>query len=141
MSTVAQIEANIANSQLSTGPRTPEGKARSAFNSTKLGLYAKQAVLLTAEDHQAFEALNATYQCELNPNTPVEQTIFATPDRRLEHGKGEPSGSRPSRRGARPAAFRKQSLQSHHPPRTQSKLLFAERTQSGRNSINHGIIN
>ena len=131
MSTVAQIEANIANSQLSTGPRTPEGKARSAFNSTKL----------TAEDHQAFEALNATYQCELNPNTPVEQTIFATPDRRLEHGKGEPSGSRPSRRGARPAVFRKQSLQSHHPPRTQSKLLFAERTQSGRNSINHGIIN
>ena len=41
------------------------------------GLYAKQAVLLTDEDHQAFEALTATYQYELNPNTPVEQTIFA----------------------------------------------------------------
>ncbi len=77
MSTVAQSEANIANSQLSTGPRTLEGKARSVTNSTKLGLYAKQALLLTDEDHQAFEALTATYQYELNPNTPVEQTIFA----------------------------------------------------------------
>ena len=76
MSSLAQIEANQANSQLSTGPRTPEGKARSSANATKLGLYAKQAVLLTEADHQEFDALTATYQYELSPNTPVEFTIF-----------------------------------------------------------------
>ena len=57
MATEAQVIANTANAQLSTGPLTPEGKARSAGNATKLGFYAKQAVLLTEEDHQAFEAL------------------------------------------------------------------------------------
>ena len=76
MSTPAQIEANQEHSQFSSGPRTPEGKAASAKNSTKLGLYAKQAVLLTAEDQQEFDALTATYQYELSPNTPVEFTIF-----------------------------------------------------------------
>ncbi len=77
MSTPAQIEANQANAQLSTGPRTPEGKAHSAANSTKLGLYAKQAVLLPAEDHQEFATLTAAYEYELRPYTPVERTIFA----------------------------------------------------------------
>ena len=77
MSTPAQIEANQANAQLSTGPRTPEGKANSAANSTKLGLYAKQAVLLTAEDQQEFATLTAAYEYELRPYTPVERTIFA----------------------------------------------------------------
>lgn len=56
MSSTPQIEANRANSQLSTGPRTPEGKAASSSNSTKLGFYAKQAVLLTPEDHADFHA-------------------------------------------------------------------------------------
>ena len=77
MSTTAQIEANQANAQLSTGPRTPEGKTASSANAIKLGLYAKQAVLLTPQDHTEFEALESAYAFELRPYTPVEQTLFS----------------------------------------------------------------
>ena len=59
MSSAAQIEANRANAQFSTGPRTTEGKAASASNSTKLGLYAKQAVLLNETDQAEYAALEA----------------------------------------------------------------------------------
>ena len=37
MSSLRQIEANRRNSQLSTGPRSPEGKAVSCFNALKSG--------------------------------------------------------------------------------------------------------
>ena len=77
MTSAAQIEANQANAQFSTGPRTPAGKAASAANSTKLGLYAKQAVLLTEKDHAEFATLESAYAYELRPYTPVEQTLFA----------------------------------------------------------------
>ena len=77
MTSPAQIEANQANAQSSTGPRTPEGKTASASNSTKLGLYAKQAVLLTEKDHAEFATLESAYAYELRPYTPVEQTLFA----------------------------------------------------------------
>src|SRR5581483_10830012 len=45
MSTLRQIEANRRNSQLSTGPRTPEGKAVSRFNALKSGVNAKAQVI------------------------------------------------------------------------------------------------
>ena len=83
MSTTAQIEANQANSQLSTGPITPEGKARSATNATKLGFYAKQAVLLTEQDHQAFEALTVAFRFEVHPVGPVERALFTQVERAL----------------------------------------------------------
>ena len=76
MTTQAQIVANTANAQLSTGPITPEGKAHSAMNATKLGFYAKQAVLLTEEDHQAFEALTVAFRFELHPAGPVERALY-----------------------------------------------------------------
>ena len=76
MTTEAQIVANTANAQLSTGPITPEGKAHSAMNATKLGFYAKQAVLLTEEDHQAFEALTVAFRFELHPAGPVERALY-----------------------------------------------------------------
>lgn len=77
MSSTAQIEANRANAQHSTGPRTSEGKAASSANATKLGLYAKQAVLLTPQDHADYEALESAYAYELRPFTPVERTLFS----------------------------------------------------------------
>ena len=72
MSSVEQIKANQANAR----PVTPEGKALSSANSTKLGLYAKQAVLLTEADHQEFQALVSAYEYELSPGTAVERTFF-----------------------------------------------------------------
>src|ERR1700761_7701695 len=45
MATPAQVAANQANSQKSTGPKSPDGKTRSSRNSFKHGLYSKDLVL------------------------------------------------------------------------------------------------
>ena len=45
MSSVAQVEANRCNSQKSTGPRTPEGKARARLNAVTHGLLCDKAVI------------------------------------------------------------------------------------------------
>ena len=44
MATEAQIEANRANAQKSTGPRTPEGKAAVAQNAQQLLAVPQQEV-------------------------------------------------------------------------------------------------
>ena len=49
--------------------------ANTATNATKLGFYAKQAVLLTAEDQQAFEALTVAFRFEVHPAGPVERAL------------------------------------------------------------------
>jgi hypothetical protein len=56
MSTAAQILANRANAALSTGPRTPHGKAASSRNATKHGLSSAFRVL-AHEDQQEFDQL------------------------------------------------------------------------------------
>jgi hypothetical protein len=56
MSTQAQMAANRANSQLSTGPVTPEGKAKSSLNAVKSALTGR-TVLLPAEDAAAYQQL------------------------------------------------------------------------------------
>lgn len=50
----AQIAASLANGALSTGPRTPEGKARSRDNAWRHGLTA-QAACMPWEDRQAYD--------------------------------------------------------------------------------------
>ena len=45
--------------------------------STKPNVYAKQAVLLTSEDHAAFNALTTSYETELAPKTPVDYALFS----------------------------------------------------------------
>ena len=76
MSTAAQISANQLNAQLSTGPRTPEGKSQVAQNATKHGLTASYPVIRTPEEQTQFNSLEAAYQNELHPYTPTELTLF-----------------------------------------------------------------
>ena len=77
MVTPAQLAANIANAQFSTGPVTTEDGASSSSNAIKLGFYANQAVLLTPEDHQAFDALVTAFRFELHPAGPIERAFYS----------------------------------------------------------------
>ena len=54
MTSAAQFEANIANAQKSTGPRTEKGKHRTRLNAYRHGLTG-QIQLLTADEHEAFD--------------------------------------------------------------------------------------
>lgn len=54
MASRRQLAANRANAELSTGPRTPQGKARSSLNALTHGLTA-QTVILEDEDPEEFE--------------------------------------------------------------------------------------
>jgi hypothetical protein len=54
MSSDAQVNANRANAQLSTGPKTPEGKTKSSLNAVKTGLTGR-TVLLPGDDAAAYQ--------------------------------------------------------------------------------------
>jgi len=75
MATNAQINAAIANSQHSTGPRTPEGKAASSRNSLKLGLFA-QAEILPGEDPDALAQLARDFQETYQPEGAGETMLL-----------------------------------------------------------------
>jgi hypothetical protein len=70
-----QIEANQNNSQKSTGPKTPEGKAVSAVNAITHGFSARHAVL-PSESSESFQALLARLEDEFQPQTAVEQSLI-----------------------------------------------------------------
>jgi hypothetical protein len=72
---LARRSANVANAQLSTGPRTNEGKARSAQNARKHGLTA-QDLVIGPEDREEFEALLAGFQNDVAPQSVLQQTLF-----------------------------------------------------------------
>ena len=76
MSTPAQLTANQANAQSSTGPRTTEGKAASSANATKHGFYGKHAVLLNDQERTQFESLRNSYVYVLNPTNIVEVALL-----------------------------------------------------------------
>lgn len=54
------------------GPRTPEGKAKSAQNALRHGLRAQSFALLPHEDAEAFQALVAELRRALAPQDPIE---------------------------------------------------------------------
>jgi hypothetical protein len=70
-----KLAANQANAQLSTGPKTPEGKARSAMNSLKHGLTSRELVI-RPDDRPAFDELHSAYLAELQPNGILETELF-----------------------------------------------------------------
>jgi hypothetical protein len=62
----SQLAANRANAQLSTGPKTAEGKAKASLNAVKTALTGR-TVLLPAEDAAAYDSHIRAYQDELKP--------------------------------------------------------------------------
>jgi hypothetical protein len=74
MATPAQVAANQANSQDSTGPKSPAGKARSSRNSFKHGLYAKDLVL-PGEDPAELDQLRASLRAEHQPANTTEEML------------------------------------------------------------------
>jgi len=66
MASDQQIKANQANAQLSHGPTSPEGKAKSSQNALKTGLYAKSRILRT-ENPEDYAELTANYYEQFTP--------------------------------------------------------------------------
>jgi hypothetical protein len=73
-----QIEANRANAQKSTGPRTPEGRAASKLNAVKHGILSKEVLIggiHAKESRHEFAKLHRRFCEELNPAGPVEEML------------------------------------------------------------------
>ena len=75
MISAAQAAANAANAQLSTGPRTEPGKARSSQNARKHGLTARELVVLPGE-REDFDSLRDELLAELCPQGVIEMLTF-----------------------------------------------------------------
>jgi hypothetical protein len=71
MITEAQLAANRANAQRSTGPKTIEGKTNASRNSFKHGLYSKQLVV-GAEEAAALDQLKSNLRAEHQPINETE---------------------------------------------------------------------
>src|SRR3569832_1353888 len=74
MATLKQIEANRRNAKRSTGPNTPEGKARSRRNAFKTGLYAS-GITFGHENPIALEELERQFTDEYHPVTATERSL------------------------------------------------------------------
>jgi hypothetical protein len=76
----AQLAANRANAQLSTGPATVAGRAISSQNRTSHGLARHNGafILLATEDPNGFEALKVSLAAEYQPSTETESILVTT---------------------------------------------------------------
>jgi hypothetical protein len=77
MSTQAQIAANQANAELSTGPKTEEGKAASSRNHTSHGLTYKGVAffLLPWENAEEYDWLVIDLKSEYRPKSATETIL------------------------------------------------------------------
>jgi hypothetical protein len=78
MSTEAQINANRQNATKSTGPRTPEGRAHSAANSTRHGLQANPTTIFETnpDERTQYDALKAKLLQQCLPEGELELQTF-----------------------------------------------------------------
>ena len=71
MPTKAQMKANRKNAKKSTGPRTEEGKTRSAKNALKHGLLARDTVM-PGEDPADFDRQLSALEADIQPANSLE---------------------------------------------------------------------
>src|SRR5260370_24938040 len=71
----ARLAANAANAQHSTGPRTPEGQARSSQNAGTHGLTARD-VIIAPDEREEFEELLNDYQTDVKPQGAIQRSLF-----------------------------------------------------------------
>ena len=74
MASDRQIEANRQNAQLSTGPRSPEGRQRVASNALKHGLTGKR-IVLPNENPDEFDAFRGALWFNLDPQGALEEVL------------------------------------------------------------------
>jgi hypothetical protein len=72
MATLPQIAANTNNASASTGPRSAEGKSRSAQNAVKLGIFSLRNIIQPGEEAFYAKFSQALWK-DLNPQTVSEQ--------------------------------------------------------------------
>lgn len=73
-----KIAANRRNAQKSTGPKTPEGKARSSENAVKHALYARKPILKSptlSENPAYYNSLRAALIAQFAPSSPLEHLL------------------------------------------------------------------
>ena len=95
----ARLAANRANAQLSTGPLSPEGKAKSSLNAVKTGLTGR-TVLLPADDAAVYRQHLDRHFAKHAPATD-EENLSPNPSPILN---GVSSASRPSKPESMPSA-------------------------------------
>jgi hypothetical protein len=74
MPTLAQLRANRANAQLSSGPKTPEGKAKISHNALKTGLTGR-TILLPSDDVAAYQSHVERVFQQFSPETDEEKRL------------------------------------------------------------------
>jgi len=72
----AKLAANRRNAQRSTGPKTPEGKARSRWNSVQHGLLSKRLAVIDAKGNLAFLNLLESLREDLRPLNVLEEIVL-----------------------------------------------------------------
>jgi hypothetical protein len=72
----AQVHANTQNCKHATGPKTPEGRSRSAQNGFKHGLAAR--VLVPPDEQETYDELLAAWVESVQPADQVERALVQT---------------------------------------------------------------
>jgi len=76
MASEKKIQANQQNAQRSTGPKSPEGRAKSALNAIKHGLCA-QTVIISSENSDEFRTFHKNLSADFAPVNQIERNMVS----------------------------------------------------------------